>query len=88
MGDSLSYLGNLLILLIRYHKTNMAENQQLFGLTLSSTSEVITTFSLFKQKKQLINFQGDYEICRGYYTVTRRYEFNKNNISFVHCGHS
>ena len=51
MGDSLSYLDNLLILLIRYHKTNMAENQQLFGLALSSTSEVITIFSLFKQKK-------------------------------------
>ena len=61
-------------LLIRYRKTNMAEYQRLFSLALSSTSEVITTFSLFKQKNQL-NLQDDYEICRGYYTVRRRYEF-------------
>ena len=37
---------NILQILIT-EKANIVENQKLFGLALSSTSEVITTFSLF-----------------------------------------
>ena len=51
------------ILLIRYRKTNMAENQLLFGLALSSTSEV-TTFSLFKAKIYKVTIKYVEDITR------------------------
>ena len=51
------------ILLIRYRKTTMAENQLLFGLALSSTSEV-TTFSLFKAKIYKVTIKYVEDITR------------------------